>query len=449
MLRRCTVVLVAAFPLAYCLGQQPAGQPAIPPAQQPAAENKPVAVPGQSVSSTPKLSDADLEELMAPIALYPDPLLANFLAASVYPTEVAKAANYVKTKGDPAKIDTFDWEPPVKAIAKIPDAIKMMGEYPDWTAAVGQAYILQAQDVMKAVQNLRARAQANGALTTTPQQTVTTQGDTIIIQPSQPDVIYVPTYNPSVVYVDHYDSGDVAAAGIIGFGLGVAAGAIIANNMDCCWHGGYVGWGGGWGGHNDVDIDINRNTNINNIGNNNNIGGRPGQEGGAWTPNSSKAQAGRTDAMNKYRGAGQPGTTAARAPGRQGSSAPIASRPAPRPSTQPAAANRPATSAARAPAKPAATPANRPSSPSAASRPATPASRPSIPASRPPAAAPRPSTPQSRPTPTSSSRPSAYGGGGGSGAAASRGSASRSSASRSGGGGSRGGGGGRGGGGRR
>lgn len=395
-----------------------------------------LAAPQQNPGAADRLSDADLEELLAPIALYPDPLLANVLAASCYPEEVAQAAN-----ADAATIDSSSWEPSVKAVAKIPDAIAMLKQYPDWTTALGEAFVLQSQDVMAAVQRLRARAYANGSLKTTPEQTVQAQGDTVVIQPAQPEVIYVPSYEPSVVYVDD-DDGDEFAAGVIGFGLGITAGLIIGNNMDCDWHGGgcCYGCGGGWG-HGDVDIDINnefnRNTNINNIKNN----------GNKWKANNDKLSSnlrnGQPRAMNSYKGVGsgraQGGN--ARVPNRQAGAKPIANRAAPKPSQVNRSAARPNQSAAAA-QRPKAQPVNRPAS---MQRPTTPKAKPSIPpaANRPPARSagsgggsqfnrPSQSPGASRSPARQPSRPSAYGGGGGGSRAASRGAASRGGGGRGG-----------------
>jgi hypothetical protein len=379
-----------------------------------------VAAP-QNPGAADRLSAADLEELLAPIALYPDPLLANVLAASCYPEELAQAA-----RATGAVIDSAPWEPSVKAVAKIPDALSMLTQYPDWTTALGEAFILQSQDVMAAVQRLRARAYANGSLKTTPEQLVQTQGDTIIIEPAQPQVIYVPSYQPSVVYVD--DPGDEIAAGVIGFGLGITAGLIIANNIDCDWHFGGCcygcGWGS-WGRHGDVDININNNNNINinNIKNN----------GNQWKANSNKLspnlRSGQPRALNAYQGVGsgraQP--QGARVPNRQAGAQPIADRAAPRPSQVNRSAGRPGQSAS--PQRPQAQPVQRPAG---MDRPSAPKAKPSIP----PTAKKSPSSPSqqnraapgssaSRPPARQQSRPSAYGGGGSSTKAASRGSASR------------------------
>lgn len=416
----------------------------------------------QNAAGADRLSDADLEELLAPVALYPDPLLANVLTAACYPDELAQAA-----KGG----DSSKWEPSVQAIAKIPEALKMMTDYPEWTQALGEAFILQSADVMRAVQNLRARAYDNGALQTSGQMVVQQEGDVIIIEPAQPDIIYVPSYEPDIVYVDHHH--DEVAAGLIGFGVGITAGLIIANNVDCDWWGGGCCYGcghGHWHGHGDVDIDIDiKDNTINNIRNN----------GNKWKANQNKIsdnmRNGRGDALNNYRGVGSGRGNNARVPGRKAGANPIASRPAPRPGQTPAnraratpnqgTPNRAATN--RTPTKPTAQPMNRPSN---MQRPATPKAKPSIPpaSKRPPAARPTSGSNRAGATPPGGNRAggapqpqrrSAYQNGGNR-QSAQRGASSRgsrSSVSRGGGGsrggGSRGGGsrggGGRGGGGRR
>lgn len=373
-------------------------------AQEPAGE----AQAGVAVPAGQGLSAEELEKLLGPIALYPDTLLANVLAASVYPEEVKQAADFVKTQRKPEEIDAKPWEAPVKAIAKIPDAIQMMGEYADWTAALGQAYVLQAQDVMAAVQSLRKQAQEKGLLVSTPEQTVTSEGDTIVIVPAQPDVIYVPSYNPVYIY-DPYPH-DEAAAAFFGFTVGVIIGAAWCD-LDCDWHGGCIGWG-----HSDVDIDINNDIDIDNI----NIGDRDtniGQEGNAWKPNKEKlAQQPRADALQQFKGANGPGKVAQ-----------------PRPATRASGgASDRAKTASRAPATNAPSsrvPANAPESRdrAAAARPAAPAARPDVPPQR--------ATPRIPPQAPSQNRQSAFTGGQGSRASSQRGAASRGAAGMRGGGG--------------
>jgi hypothetical protein len=183
-----------------------------------------------------QVSAADLEEMLGPIALYPDELLANVLTASMYPDDVKAAGKYVAGGGDASKLGEKGWEPPVVAVARIPELIKMMNENLDWTQALGEAYVVQAEDVMAAVQTLRAKAKANGALVSNEQQTVVQDGSTIIIQPAQPEVIYVPQYSPQVVYVDSGPSaGDVALGMAMVFGTALMMDAIFDDNMGCYW----------------------------------------------------------------------------------------------------------------------------------------------------------------------------------------------------------------------
>lgn len=412
-------MLARSYTLALCgslLLASPAWTQQAPPA--PTAAGQPAVPSGGSLTST------ELEELLGPIALYPDDLLANVLAASVYPDEVAQAAEFAKGARDAKVLESKDWEPAVKAITKVPDVAKMMGEYPDWVTALGQAYLTQSQDVMATVQSLRKKAQATGALKTTQQQKVVSEGDTIYIQPANPEVIYVPSYEPSVVYVD--DDDDEWVAGAIGFGAGLFVGAMWCD-LACDWGHGCIGWG-------DVDVDIDRNVDIGNINIGNEIGSgnrvdhrnRVGKEGGAWSPNRGKSLAtSKPSQLSGRSGAGTPGA-ASRASTPTRSSAGRA--PPSRPSAQPGGRT---TDASRTGARTSSTP--RTQAPSSGSRPT---------ASR---------TPQA---PSTQRAQSAFQGGSGTRATSQRGSSSRQSASRSYGGGgrsapSRGGGGGRGGGGRR
>lgn len=423
-------------------GATPAAKPATP-TQTPSQPATPTS--GQPASPLPsKLAVADLEKMLGAIALYPDNLLANVLAGAVYPEEVKKAHLFLASGGKADTLAAQGVEPPIQALGKVPEVLKMMHDNMEWTEALGQAYLLQSQDVMTAVQNLRAKAKANGVLQTGDQQTVVQQGETIIIESSQPDIIYVPSYDPQVVYVDHYDSGDAVAAGVIGFGLGVAVGAIWHNNY-CDWHHGYVGWGGGYA---DVDIDIDRgdinidNSKINNINKNdiknNNVGrNRPGQEGQQWKPNPAKANTnslakpGGAASMEKFRGAST---------GQLPSNVKL---PNPKRDT-PAAATRPgsASPAARAPS--AGNTAVRPSTPSRPSAPASPSRPVAPPAPRNvPAAPSAASRPASRPTPQAPSAarsPSQRSSGGFSTSRSSASQSSRGSMSRGSAGGSRGGG---------
>lgn len=243
--------------------------------------------PKPAIPDNDYLTKEELDDLLAPIALYPDVLLSAVLAASIYPDQVAAAAAMVAGGATEAQIEATDWEDPVKAVANVPEVIAMMAQYPDWTRAIGSAFLVQAWDVMDSIQRLRSIAFDNGVLETTPEQIVTVKQETqkIVIMPANPSVIFVPQYNPSVVFVR--DNRAVARAGFIGFGAGIAVGAIIWGGS-CNWNGGFVGWGRGWGwgGWGNTRVNNNINVNINNNRNNNvNInrpGGRPGGGNNQW-----------------------------------------------------------------------------------------------------------------------------------------------------------------------
>jgi len=159
----------------------------------------------QAPARTPQTAD-QLQQLVAPIALYPDSLVAQILAASTYPEQVVEADRWVQAhpdlKGDDlAKaVDQQDWDPSVKALTAFPTVLQNMDKNISWTSSLGDAYYNQQQDVMDAIQVMRQKAQQAGNLKDTPQQTVQTQGSTIVIQPTAPDVVYVPAYDPWLVY---------------------------------------------------------------------------------------------------------------------------------------------------------------------------------------------------------------------------------------------------------
>ncbi len=251
----------------------------------------------QPAGDAPAFKQEELDQMVAPIALYPDSLLSQIFMASTYPLEVVQADRWTKDnsklKGDAlAKaLDQQSWDASVKSLVNFPQVLSMMSQKLDWTQNLGNAFIEQQKQVMEAVQKLRAKAKAEGNLQSTPEQVVSTQHppadsttttttEIIVIESAQPDVVYVPTYNPSVVYgswpypayppVAYYPPGYVAGTAALSFGLGVACGA--------AW--GYA-WGGCNWGHGDVDIDMNRNsfrnTNIDGSRNTNIQGNR-----GSW-----------------------------------------------------------------------------------------------------------------------------------------------------------------------
>ena len=168
--------------------------------QQPvAADNEPTAV------SAP-MPQGELDALVAPIALYPDQLLAQVLMASTYPLEIVMAARFVQQNpsltGDALDqaLQDQNWDPSVLSLTAYPQVLTMMNDRLDWTQRLGDAFLANEQQVMDAVQNLRSKAQAAGNLQDTPQQTVTNQDGFIDIEPAQPDYVYVPVYDPRVIY---------------------------------------------------------------------------------------------------------------------------------------------------------------------------------------------------------------------------------------------------------
>ena len=164
--------------------------------------------PAQTAQAPPyaQQTPEQLQQLVAPIALYPDSLVAQILAASTFPEQVVEADRWVQANPDlkgealGKAVDQQPWDPSVKALAAFPAVLGNMDKNLSWTSSLGDAYYNQQPDVMDAVQVMRRRAQASGNLKTTPQQTVTTQGSSIVVQPANPEVVYVPAYDPWLVY---------------------------------------------------------------------------------------------------------------------------------------------------------------------------------------------------------------------------------------------------------
>jgi hypothetical protein len=204
----------------------------------------------------------DLDDLLAPIALYPDPLLAQILPAATFIDQIDEAARYVGQYGQSASIDYQPWDVSVRAIAHYPDVLFMMDQKYDWTVSLGQAFVNQQQDVMDAVQRLRAEANAVGNLVSTPQQQVYVEPGYISIIPAAPEMIYVPVYDPFAVYFERPSPG----FGFITFGIGFTIGAWL--NRDCDWRGHrvyYHGWqGGGWIARARPHVQVRNNVYINN-----------------------------------------------------------------------------------------------------------------------------------------------------------------------------------------
>jgi hypothetical protein len=218
----------------------------------------PAADTGNPTETAP-MSASQLQALVAPIALYPDALVAQILAAATFPDQVAIANYWLeqnKTLTGNAlmkAVDKQSWDPSVKALTEFPSVLDNLAKNLTWTSSLGEAYHNQQAEVMAAVQTLRAQAKAKGNLKSSSQITVVQQSpQVIVIQPANPQVVYVPEYNPAVIYgtpyvTPGYSAGDVAAAGVIGFGAGIAVGALMGGGGGCCsW--GYSGWNCGWHG---------------------------------------------------------------------------------------------------------------------------------------------------------------------------------------------------------
>src|SRR5580700_5926755 len=302
----------------------------------PAATPAPATTPAPAETAAPAEAEQppensmftrdELEKLLAPIALYPDPLLAQMLPASAYPVQIVQAQRWLDknralvAKNDYSGIDNQNWDPAVKALARFPGVIKLMSADLDWTTDLGDAEVNQPQDVAEVIQDLRAKAEAAGTLKTTDQQTVerveasappgagAPQGSTapqaaasyISIQPTDPSTVYVPTYDPAAVYQPY-----TGIAPLLGFGAGIAVGALWNNNY---WNWGtgaiyppvWAGYSGWNGAVNNGNVNIGNNVNLGNVGNN----VKPWRPNGDYRPGmGSKPGIG----ANRPGGAGRPG----------------------------------------------------------------------------------------------------------------------------------------------
>jgi Protein of unknown function (DUF3300) len=288
-------------------------------AQQPYAfAQQPQSPTPTGTQSQATLTPGQLDSLVAPIALYPDPILSQMLVASTYPLEIVEAGRWVKQnpslqgKALTEAAAKQPWDASVQALVGLPQALTKLDQDVGWTSDLGNAFLAQQADVMDAIQRMRHRAADAGALQSTPQQTVstTTANDqsVIEIQPASPQVVYVPTYNPEAVWgppPDYYpypalyyppvSTGAAIAAGAISFGAGIAIGAIWAGGGG--WNN--WGWNAGWG-HNNVVINNNfiNNNRFNrvNVANGNNWVHNPAHRDGV--PYNNRAVA------NRYQGGG-------------------------------------------------------------------------------------------------------------------------------------------------
>jgi hypothetical protein len=295
--------------------------------------------PDATASKPDLLKPAELDQLVAPIALYPDTLLAEVLMASAYPLDIVQAERWLQShknlKGDQLKaaVAKEDWDDSIKSLMATPDVLAMMSEKLDWTEKLGDAVVAQQPDVMDAIQRLRAKAQANNKLSSTRQQTVRVdqvQGRQVIaIEPTNPDTIYVPYYDPAVVYGAwpypdyppyYWPPPPYIGYGLLATGLAFGAGWALGN----WWSGGY------WGG----------NINWNGGGNNINVtppGNRPSHPiaggGNRWQPRVDHRQAAGNRGQRDFRG--NRGQQVLNPGGRPGNRPGAENRPSNRPSTKP------------------------------------------------------------------------------------------------------------------
>ena len=264
---RSLITLVLGIALAFPV---PAQTPPPPPPPPPGSAPAPAA-------GDKTFSQQELDQLVAPIALYPDALLAQVLMASTYPLDVVAAERWVKANPslkDKALEDALQqqpWDPSVKSLAVFPQVLTMMSEKIDWTQKLGDAFLAQQKEVLDTAQALRSKAVAQGSLKDSNEQKVvtTTENNTTVIkiEPTNPEVVYVPTYNPTVVYgawpypayppYAYYPPGYVFGGALLGITAGVIVGGALWGN--CNW------------GRGDVNVNVNRYNNFNrtNISNGN------------------------------------------------------------------------------------------------------------------------------------------------------------------------------------
>ena len=211
---------------------------------------------GNPTESSP-MTASQLQALVAPIALYPDSLVAQVLTAATFPDQVAIADYWLQSNKSLTgsalmqAVDQQSWNASVKALTEFPSVLNNMSTNLSWTSSLGEAYHSQQTEVMNAIQTLRAKAQAAGNLNSSAQIKVVQQSpDVIVIQPTNPQIVYVPEYNPAVIYgvpyvTPGYTANEMAAATVMSFGVGVAVGAMMHGGC-CAW--GYSSWTCGWHG---------------------------------------------------------------------------------------------------------------------------------------------------------------------------------------------------------
>src|SRR5467141_3983658 len=275
---------------------------ALIPGTVPLTRSEPISQQESAPTETaPKIPNDQLDALVSPIALYPDPLLAQVLAASTYPLEIVQLQQWlIKNKGlkDKALADAVQkqpWDPSVQSMAALPDVVKRLADDIGWATDLGNAVLAQQSDVMDAVQRMRAKAKEKGNLQSNEQMKVETKvvesKEVIVIQQSKPEVVYVPSYDPVVVYgappypyppIAYPPPGYYAGGLALSFGVGMMVGAAMGGGW-CC----NSGWGGG--GNNNININNNNNfvnnSNRQNISNTGNRTGSRTGSGNSWQHN--------------------------------------------------------------------------------------------------------------------------------------------------------------------
>src|SRR5690349_20904906 len=312
------------------------GQTTAPTAPAPQGQSPVMTTTTTEQEPAATLPPEQLDSLVAPIALFSDPLLATTLAASTYPLEIIQLQQWMdknKNLKDKALADALakqPWDPSVQSLAATPDVVQRLAGNIQWTTDLGNAFLAQQSDVMAAVQRMRGKAQAIGNLQTSAQQKVATETvdggrQVITIEPAQPDVVYVPSYDPTVVYgapppaypyypytYPGYYPGMGLAWGAAGFALGAWAGGAWG---DCDWHG-----GGDININNKNNFNKNNINNINRSGNRTNVGNRTGV-GNKWQHNPQhrgNAPYGDRGTAGKFGGRGPGGAGGAGGVGRPG-----------------------------------------------------------------------------------------------------------------------------------
>src|SRR5207248_1731083 len=294
------------------------------------AESQVMTTTTSGTEQAPKLPSGELDSLVAPIALYSDPLLAQTLAASTYPLEIIQLQQWMaqnknlkgKALGD--AVAKQPWDPSVQGLVEFPDVVQRMAGNIQWTTDLGNAFLAQQSDVMDAVQRMRTKAQGTGNLKTSAQQTVETKTveggkQVIVVEQANPEVVYVPSYDPTVVYgapppeYPYYPytyPGYVPGTALM-WGAGIALGAAAWGAWGGHW--GDCNWGGG-------DVNINNNNNFNRNSNRNVNRGQAGQ-GGKWQHNPQhrgNAPYGDRGTANKFGGRGPGGAGGVGGAGRPG-----------------------------------------------------------------------------------------------------------------------------------